>query len=143
MSEQTEPTVEEILSSIKQVIARENRSMAAGSRAPRQEAPVDDVLELSAEIEADASELEDEDDDAALVSGATRSSMRESLAALSMLAEPGAAPPRMVRSGETSVEDLLRELLKPALAEWLDANLPALVEKMVADEIRRISGREG
>ena len=59
-----------------------------------------------------------------------------------MLAQPSARP-RIVRSDETSVEGLVRELLKPALAEWLDKNLPAMVEKMVAAEIARIVGKKG
>jgi cell pole-organizing protein PopZ len=68
--------------------------------------------------------------------------MRESLAALAMLSEPG-APPQIVRSGETSLEGLTRELLRPALAEWLDKNLPPMVERLVAAEIARIVGKKG
>ena len=49
----------------------------------------------------------------------------ENLAALALLAEPGAAKPQIVRSGETSLEGLTRELLRPVLAEWLDKNLPS------------------
>ena len=69
-----------------------------------------------------------------------RVSMRESLAALSIMAQPAAAP-QIVRSGETSLEGLARELLRPALAEWLDKNLPPLVERMVSAEIARIVGK--
>ena len=58
------------------------------------------------------------------------------------MAEPRAAP-QIVRSGETSLEGLARELLRPALSEWLEKNLPALVEKMVAAEIARIVGKRG
>ena len=58
-----------------------------------------------------------------------------------MLSEPS-APPKIVRSGETSLEDLTRELLRPALAEWLDKNLPPLVERLVAAEISRIVGKK-
>ena len=61
---------------------------------------------------------------------ATASAMRENFAALAMLAQPGRAP-QIVRSGETSLEGLTRELLRPMLAKWLDANLPAMVEDMV------------
>jgi cell pole-organizing protein PopZ len=68
--------------------------------------------------------------------------MRESLAALAMLSEPS-APPQIVRSGETSLEALTRELLRPALAEWLDKNLPPMVERLVAAEIARIVGKKG
>ena len=44
--------------------------------------------------------------------------------------------------GSDSLEGLVREMLKPMLSEWLDANLPRLVEEMVAREIARITGRE-
>ncbi len=40
-------------------------------------------------------------------------------------------------SGAT-LDDVVRALLKPMLKEWLDANLPALVEAEVAKEIERI-----
>ncbi len=69
-------------------------------------------------------------------------SMRESLAALAMIAEPG-APPQIVRSGETSLEGLVRDMLRPMLAEWLDRNLPEMVERLVKAEIARIAGKKG
>ena len=62
-------------------------------------------------------------EEAPLLTEDARMSMRDSLAALAMLAEPGARP-QIVRSGETSLEGMVRELLRPALAEWLDKNLP-------------------
>mgnify|MGYP006175612317 CR=1 FL=1 len=80
--------------------------------------------------------------DAPLLASDTVSSISESLAALAVMAEPRAAP-QIVRSGETSLEGLTRELLRPALAEWLDKNLPPLVERMVAAEIARIVGKKG
>ena len=43
----------------------------------------------------------------------------------------------MVSTGNT-LDDVVRELLKPMLKEWLDANLPQLVEAEVAKEIDRI-----
>lgn len=44
----------------------------------------------------------------------------------------------LFRSGYT-VEDIVLEALRPMLREWLDANLPNLVEALVQREIRRIS----
>ena len=41
-------------------------------------------------------------------------------------------------SGNT-LEDLVRELLKPMLKSWLDENLPPIVERMVAKEIARLA----
>ena len=147
MRQAGEPSVEEILESIKKVIARDNRAGAAVERKERQErglktaAPEafdeDDVFELDA-----SAELVEDAEDGPLLPEYTATSMRESLAALAMLAEPG-VPPQIVRSGETSLEGLTRELLRPALAEWLDKNLPTLVERMVAAEIARIVGKKG
>ena len=152
MRQAGEPSVEEILDSIKKVIARDNRVGAAVERKEREERGLkadvaepgvtesfdqDDVFELDA-----SAELVDDDAADPLLPENTASSMRESLAALAMLAEPG-APPQIVRSGETSLEGLARELLRPALAEWLDKNLPALVERMVAAAIARVVGKKG
>lgn len=153
-----EPSVEEILDSIKKVIARDNRADAAEERrqretqgvtTPARAAPrieeADDVLDLAESAAlADQAEVPAEGDEPAapLVTEDARVSMRDSLAALAMLAEPG-VPPQIVRSGETSLEGLTRELLRPALAEWLDKNLPPLVERMVAAEIARIVGKKG
>lgn len=44
----------------------------------------------------------------------------------------------MMVSGGGTLDDVVRELLKPMLKEWLDANLPQLVEAEVAKEIDRI-----
>ena len=65
-------------------------------------------------------------------------SLRQSFSVLQTLSEPGVAP-QIVRSGETSLEGLTRELMKPMLKEWLDTNLPDIVEAMVAREIERIT----
>jgi hypothetical protein len=46
-----------------------------------------------------------------------------------------------VCSGGPTVEDIVREELRPLLKSWLDANLPALVERLVRAEIERVVGR--
>ena len=38
-----------------------------------------------------------------------------------------------------TLEDLVRELLRPMLKTWLDDNLPNLVERLVRAEIERVS----
>jgi uncharacterized protein len=42
---------------------------------------------------------------------------------------------------ERSIDDLARELLHPMLKQWLDQNLPRLVEKLVREEIERVARR--
>jgi cell pole-organizing protein PopZ len=41
--------------------------------------------------------------------------------------------------GGMTVEAMIRDMLRPMLKDWLDENLPALVERMVEKEIARIS----
>ena len=196
MRQAGEPSVEEILESIKKVIARDTREEAARERDGRAEAaqhraqrertipaapavampqPVitappaaelhedgtsvleltdaesDDPLDQAAiDADRDDDEMDDlqgtaaMDEDAAkpLVAETAVASMRESLAALALLSQPGAAP-QIVRSGETSLEGLTRDLLRPMLAQWLDSNLPPMVERLVAVEIARIAGKKG
>ncbi|HEX8421518.1 MAG TPA: DUF2497 domain-containing protein, partial [Sphingomonas sp.] len=40
-----------------------------------------------------------------------------------------------------TLEGLVREMLRPMLRDWLDANLPTLVETMVAREIEKITAQ--
>lgn len=183
MRQNGEPSVEEILQSIKQVIARDSRITPAPSGQPlvvrsrREDALADDpyfddedndVLELNEtaqlpkqpvaeapaapaveqtqyfrpKTKAEPVPIPQEDEEEPLMQQDTRNSTRESLATLAMLSEPGAKP-QIVRSGETSLESMTRELLRPALSEWLDKNLPPIVERLVAAEISRIVGKKG
>jgi uncharacterized protein len=49
----------------------------------------------------------------------------------------------LVQNART-LEDLVREMLRPMLKSWLDDNLPGMVERMVRAEIERVSrGRTG
>ncbi len=46
-----------------------------------------------------------------------------------------------VSRGGVTIEDIVREEVRPLLKEWLDANLPGLVERLVRAEIERVVGR--
>jgi cell pole-organizing protein PopZ len=46
-----------------------------------------------------------------------------------------------VYSGGPTLEDIVRAELRPLLKEWLDSNLPPLVERLVRAEIERVVGR--
>ncbi|PXA80461.1 DUF2497 domain-containing protein [Caulobacter sp. D4A] len=48
----------------------------------------------------------------------------------------------MPANGRT-LEDVVRELLRPLLKEWLDTNLPRIVENKVEEEVHRISRGRG
>jgi uncharacterized protein len=141
MRQAGEPSVEEILASIKKVIARDNR---ADTGKPARRSDPRDVLDLgdiAAQVLA-SDQLDEDNAESPLLNDVTTSAMRDSLTALAMLAEPGARP-QIVRAGETSLEGMVRDMLRPMLAEWLDKNLPAMVERLVAAEIARIVRKKG
>jgi cell pole-organizing protein PopZ len=46
-----------------------------------------------------------------------------------------------VHRGGPTIEDLVREEIRPLLKQWLDANLPPVVERLVRAEIERVVGR--
>jgi cell pole-organizing protein PopZ len=48
----------------------------------------------------------------------------------------------LVQNGRT-LEDLVREMLRPMLKTWLDDNLPGMVERLVRAEIERVSRGRG
>lgn len=189
-----EPSMEEILSSIKRIIAEDAENAVSGrarsdhKTRPRRESDreahrknvianmvadggdeplsyVDEVLELTdemprvgkgAEMDHDVtpSPARAESTRAALspasstaapetpatpetiVSVESEVAARTSLAALSSLVVKSAEP------GESNtLEGLVRDMLRPMLKDWLDSNLPTMVEGMVAREIARITGR--
>ncbi len=44
-----------------------------------------------------------------------------------------------IGNGARTLEDMVIELMRPLLKEWLDQNLPATVDRLVQKEIERIS----
>ena len=129
-----EPSMDEILSSIKRIIADDDRNRPATKRGTKAAIPgnaQEEVLELT---EADENLGSDE----ILLDDNKAQSLRHSFSALQTLSEPGVAP-KIVRSGETSLEGMTRDLLRPMLKDWLDTHLPPIVEAMVEREIMRIT----
>jgi hypothetical protein len=45
------------------------------------------------------------------------------------------------RSTGPTIEDVVREEIRPLLKEWLDQHLPPMVERLVRAEIERVVGR--
>jgi cell pole-organizing protein PopZ len=131
-----EPSMEDILSSIRRVIARDEAPGTA-----RALNAADDVLDL-AEEEADEADAGTSTADE-LVSSESADAARQSLDALSaaVTSPAPAAPPAAIAAGGRTMEEVVMETLRPMLKQWLDTNLPGMVETMVAKEISRITGR--
>lgn len=48
---------------------------------------------------------------------------------------------RVADNGGRTLEDLVVDMLQPMIKDWLDANLPAIVEEKVEEEVKRVSRR--
>lgn len=176
-----EPSMEEILASIRRIIADDQAAKPA-EIAPVPEAEPDDVLDLAevaepvirpravappepppAPLDFDAIDFEDEafaepepepepppaqpspqpqpqpvfqapprpePEAETLVSAATDASVN---GAFNLLAHT------VLTQNARTLEDLVKDMLRPMLKSWLDDNLPAVVERLVRAEIERVS----
>jgi uncharacterized protein len=121
-----DPSMEEILASIRRIIAGDQALLASesGSRveAPRPD-PNGEAVEPGSRAGAKRT----------LVSSATEGSVGAAFNAL--------LAGRFVQHSDV-VNGLIREMLRPMLKTWLDDNLPDIVERLVCAEIERVARGE-
>ena len=132
-----EPSMEDILASIKKVIAEEKELRTSvgtvdtveEEELPEESTPDDDILELNEPVaEADLGPpLVDED-----IAGQSRQSLEQLQTVAATI--PAVSP-------INPLEDMVREMLRPMLKQWLDEHLPQMVDEHVKREITRITGR--
>ena len=131
--------MEDILASIKKVIAEEKELRTVAAPMDSQEEgrlPAEDsgdeseVLELNEPLAPPADlgpPLLDED-----AAGHSRGALEQ----LQTVAATVPATPQV-----NPLEDMVREMLRPMLKQWLDEHLPQMVDEHVKREISRITGR--
>lgn len=145
---QPDPSMEEILASIKRVIAEDVGEGRHGDGRPRgaSEAAQPVTTTRGRRIRAAAPPPADDDvleldepitEGPTLLSDNAAASTRERLASLSALRQRGEAP-----ADPGALEAVVREMLKPMLKDWLDQRLPEIVEELVTREIARLTGRD-
>jgi cell pole-organizing protein PopZ len=140
-----EPTMDEILASIRRIISDDGGAGAAS--APAEEAPLllnervdppateaEKPMTANAEPDAEAAPDSEWIGEAAAVQA---SSAFDKLAAL----EPPAAEKIAMPPPGRSLEDLTRDMLRPMLKDWLDENLPRIVQDRVDEEVERLARR--
>lgn len=132
-----ESSMEDILSSIKRIIAEDGAAVSPVR--PRRPAadPVPPVAYAPSEPEP-VEILELTEPAPPLMSPDAAVASKQSLDMLSTLMTRGPAP-----AAENTLEGVVREMLRPMLKDWLDARLPEMVEALVAREIARITGKQG
>jgi uncharacterized protein len=130
-----EPSMEDILASIKKVIAeeKEQRTQLAPTSGEPLDAPESDdegVLELNEPL-APPMDL-----GPPLLDEQAAQSSRQSIETLATVA--ASAPPQPVVN---PLEEMVRDMLRPILKQWVDEHLPQMVDEHVKREISRITGR--
>lgn len=155
----TEPSMEEILASIRRIISEDGSTPPAAAPAkpppppqpapqptaapqpppaPKVEPPPETVLELTQMVSPPVNDPQPDDDPGGIASDGT---IAASAAVLSGLQPPAPRPVKTlaIGDGELTLEDMVRGELRLLLREWLDENLPGLVERLVQREIQRIT----
>jgi cell pole-organizing protein PopZ len=195
-SDQQEPSMEEILASIRRIISEDGDEIADGddvkasedtvaeAQAPSDEPapaaepedPDDDILELTDVVEDEAApepepEAEPEPEPASepapepvaepepepvrepepepvrpvepvVADGRLVSDEVEQVSAATISGLTAAlASSARIGDGDQTLEQLVKDVLRPILKEWLDANLPGMVERIVREEVERIADR--
>jgi cell pole-organizing protein PopZ len=93
--------------------------------------PVEDLIELTPEMIATAENV---------VSGMTSQVSSDVLAELAR-AIIDRHDMNITSGSNVTLEGMVREMLRPILSEWLDRNLPYLIERLVKNEIDRMINR--
>jgi hypothetical protein len=175
MSDQSpqEPTMEEILASIRRIISEDDAPAEAAPAPEPEPAPVteeapaeDDVLELTDPIESPAPVESMGDIDVyspepdpepappppppepTPAPVFSREEVADNLvgdhaAGLAASAFGSLSSALLMPKDGRTLEDVVRELLRPLLKEWLDQNLPRIVEAKVEEEVHRIARGRG
>jgi cell pole-organizing protein PopZ len=158
--------MEDILASIRRILAEEEGGPPAAPTAPPAPAATDiadGVLQLDASmmlpdaVETPAPPLPEDPPPPALEAPLPSELVEPAPPSATLMAPEAAAATAtfvgslvrtlaaertmQVHSGGPTVEDIVRAELRPLLKQWLDAHLPAMVERLVRIEIERVVGR--
>jgi uncharacterized protein len=168
---QRDPSMDDILSSIRRIIQEDSGRAAGATEAPRAAPPrsgasgpapspgvaaggasrpngkpsrQDDVLLLTDLVEEpDAGATRAPAPPVPPMASSPISSAMDRLARAVEEARPPVTPvePVPAAAGGRTLEEVVQDMLRPLLREWLDKNLPPLVERIVEREVQRLTRR--
>ena len=169
---QQEPSMEEILASIRRIISEDEEEAEGGAPAasstPASVASkpsggaseeTKPALVQNNEVEPDKSDTENQDDadtrleteDVEMIKKNVATAVEEdaSGALLDQATESAAANAfqtlsqsvRVADGDGRTLESIVIQMIEPMIKEWLDGNLPQIVEEKVEDEVQRLARR--
>jgi len=159
-----ETSMEDILSSIRQILASdEDPSEKAPASKAKSLAPKEDIIELTEEVvtphtpapihdtkaattntatkhEESPAMITPSQQDAKLISQKTVEAASQALSKLNEALQPvQSAPVAHTNVGDSvTLEALVTQAMQPILKEWMDKNLPQVIEQVVATEIKKL-----
>lgn len=154
---QPEPSMEEILASIRRIISEDEEEAPAGAApsAPevqsKPEIVPDPAPTQQAAVESDRADPHLETEDVEMIKksvaeavehGAEDAILDEGAASAASSAFANLSASVRVSDGPgRTIEQIVVDMLKPMVKDWLDANLPAIVEEKVEEEVQRVARR--
>ena len=142
-----DPSMEDILASIRRILSEEETPHAETPSAGLPGGEDVLVLDPSMMVPEPHSEYPDPEQAGRIPGAGPSSSLVAPEAAAAAASSVGSlvrtltSRSTQVHAGGPTIEDVVREEIRPLLKEWLDANLPPLVERLVRAEIERVVGR--
>jgi hypothetical protein len=152
-----DPSMEDILASIRRILSEDEGPAGVGGKPPEplpHRGGTDDgvlVLDPTMMVSDPAHEAQPLPDSQVLATPAVSEPAPSTLVAPEAAAAAATSVGGLVRtltergtqvrSDGPTIEDIVREELRPLLKSWLDANLPTVVERLVRAEIERVVGR--
>jgi uncharacterized protein len=139
-----DPSMEDILASIRRILSEEEGHAA---ETPVPSVATDDVLVLESSMmvaeprEASHQPAPEQAPPAATTLVAPEAAAAAASSMGNLLRTLASESALKVSSGGLTIEDIVRAELRLLLKEWLDVNLPRLVERLVRAEIERVVGR--
>lgn len=153
---QPEPSMEEILASIRRIISEDDEedagqpasSPTAASVKPSPKPPQEPVAVATPQIDEDGAKPHMETEDVEMIKKNVAEAMADepildqtSADAASNAFQSLSQSVRVSDGPGRTLEDIVMEMLKPMVKDWLDANLPAIVEEKVEEEVQRVARR--
>ena len=158
-TQEQDPSIEEILASIRQIISDDDEEGAPQEEAPEltqpesspeseiealpEESDPEEVFELTeamqseeASFEAPSTDLMSKVSDTVEEEIFTETAADATVGAFSKLSESIALS---TYSSDVTLEDIVKDMLRPMLREWIDSNMPRIVEVLVEKELEKLA----
>ena len=146
-----ESSMEDILASIRQILASDDVSEETPEKsASKGKSYHDDVIELTEEVHPTSASIQQHENvnmatktfeqDENLISKKTVEAASHALSKLNEALQPAQSMPVMQHThvGGITLEALVTQAMQPILKDWMDQNLPQVIERVVATEIKKL-----